>query len=84
MSRPVNWTDAAIKDLGRLDKKTATRVDQAIQRFADTGQGDVKRLKGQQGELRLRVGKWRVRFTANEDGLSVFHVLPRGKAYRRR
>jgi hypothetical protein len=31
-------------------------------RFAATGHGDVKSLKDRPGELRLRVGKWRIFF----------------------
>ena len=38
------------------------RIDAALVRFAATGQGDVKSLKGRPGELRLRVGKWRIFF----------------------
>ena len=36
--------------------------DTALVRFAATGHGDVKPLKDRPGELRLRVGKWRVFF----------------------
>ena len=35
----------------------------ALHRLAETGAGRVKTLKGQSGEMRLRVGDFRVRFT---------------------
>jgi mRNA-degrading endonuclease RelE of RelBE toxin-antitoxin system len=43
------------------------RIFTTIQRFAETGEGDVKGLKGESGELRLRVGDYRVRFTDEGD-----------------
>ncbi len=39
------------------------RIFTALHRFAETGEGDVKKLQGESGELRLRVGDYRVRFT---------------------
>jgi hypothetical protein len=37
-------------------------VEKAIERFAQTGSGDIKMLAGEGRQLRLRVGDWRVRF----------------------
>jgi hypothetical protein len=55
------------------------RIRRAIARFANTGQGDVTRLQGDERE-------WRLRFTLTSDDqtLIVFRALPRGQAYRRR
>ncbi|MBI4497608.1 MAG: hypothetical protein HY689_06915 [Chloroflexi bacterium] len=41
--------------------------------------GDVRRLRGRGGELRLRVGAWRIRFLRDEATrpLVILHVLPR-------
>src|SRR5579859_1609463 len=33
-----------------------------LHRFAETGQGDIKKLKGDTADFRLRVGDYRVRF----------------------
>jgi hypothetical protein len=41
----------------------ALRIAATVRRYAETGGGDVRRLIGAGGELRLRVGDWRVRFT---------------------
>jgi mRNA interferase RelE/StbE len=56
----------------------------AVSRFAATGRGDVKRLQGLPTEFRLRVGKWRVRFSLDEARpvIHILRVLPRGEAYR--
>jgi putative component of toxin-antitoxin plasmid stabilization module len=53
----------------RLDRVVQARIDAALVRFAATGHGDVKSLKDRPGELRLRVGKWRV-FSASNHPIS--------------
>ena len=58
------------------------RILTALHCFAESGVGDVKRLKGETEELRLRVGDYRVRFTEESDTLSVDRVLHRREAYR--
>lgn len=70
-------------DVRRLDRETAMRIFSAILRFAETGEGDVKKLHGNAGELRLRVGEYRVRFTSEADDILRIHsVLHRKDAYR--
>jgi mRNA-degrading endonuclease RelE of RelBE toxin-antitoxin system len=60
--RRVVFRPAAVRDLARLDRVVQARIYAALVRFATTGHGDVKSLKDRPGELRLRVGKWRVFF----------------------
>jgi mRNA interferase RelE/StbE len=84
VSWTLEWTERALKDLARLDKRTRERIVAAVERLAATGEGDVRRLHGRDRDLyRLRVGEWRVLFTVL-DGLVllVLRVLPRGSAYR--
>jgi hypothetical protein len=50
--------------------------------LADSGTGRVKELKGKDGEKRLRVGNFRVRFTEAGDQLSIHAVKNRKDAYR--
>ena len=58
------------------------RIDAALTRFAATGHGDVKALKDRPGELRLRVGKWRVFFSLEPpDFVRVLGIDNRGEAY---
>ena len=57
---------------------------EAIERHARTGAGDVKRLKGQSnGNLRLRVGNWRVFFVydSNDRIIVINRVAHRAQAY---
>lgn len=82
MSRQVAWTKRALGATSRLDRPTRERIVQKIEDFAATGQGDVKRLKGQfEGLYRLRVGLWRVFLSQEKDLLVVRAVRPRGDAY---
>jgi mRNA interferase RelE/StbE len=63
MEIEVVFLSAAQRDLRRLDPQVAQRIAAAVQRYAETGGGNVRTLTGDGGELRLRVGDWRVRFT---------------------
>ncbi len=83
MSRQVRWTARARKDLKRLDRKTRDRIIAAVDDFASTGRGDVRRLKvTREPTYRLRVGEWRVIFTIEKWLIIlVLRVRPRGDAY---
>ena len=63
MTRRVVFRPAAIRDLERMDRIVQARIDAALARYALTGHGDVKSLKDRPGEMRLRVGKWRIFFS---------------------
>jgi mRNA-degrading endonuclease RelE of RelBE toxin-antitoxin system len=90
-------TDAAERDVRRLDRQVADRIAWALHRYAEEDRGDVRRLQGADDELRLRVGDWRVRLTNRIQErpaappatgavqvrvITVLRVLPRGRAYR--
>jgi mRNA interferase RelE/StbE len=79
----VEWSKGAQKDLRRLDASVAQRVIQAVTRLAETGEGDVKKLKDMGGLMRLRVGDWRVffRFDTEQQVILVLEVLNRRDAY---
>lgn len=70
-------------DVRSLDKPTAMRILKALHRFAESGAGDLKALKGNVEELRLRVGDWRIFFAyTGDEGIEVRRVRHRGDAYR--
>lgn len=84
MSWTVLWKPRAVKEREKLDVSVRQRIVEAIERYADSGLGDVKPLTGSfRGEFRLKVGKWRVRFRLEEETgiMRILHVLPRDKAY---
>ncbi len=79
----ISWSEGARADVRRLDQQVAMRIFTALHRFAETGEGDVKMLKGESGEMRLRVGDYRVRFTQEPDEILRIHsVRHRKEAYR--
>jgi len=81
--RKIAWSERARADVRRIDRNTAMRIFTAIQRFAESGEGDVRELKGESGEFRLRVGDYRVRFTNDADNTIRIHaVRHRREAYR--
>ena len=60
--KKIIFTPAARADVRRIDRDTAMRILTALDRFARTGEGDIKKLEGNTNDLRLRVGDYRVRF----------------------
>lgn len=76
------FTEAARSDLQRIDREQAMRILLSLTRFAKTGEGDVKQLKGTT-DFRLRVGDYRVRMRALQDGtIRIAQVKHRREAYR--
>jgi len=81
--KKIIFTIPAQADVRCIDRETAMRILTALHRFAETGEGDVRKLQGESGELRLRVGDYRVRFTEEyPDTLRIHAVLHRREAYR--
>jgi len=80
----IRWRRHAEKDLGRLDRSVRTRVIDAVERFAATREGDIRRLQDITPPLfRLRIGDLRVLFRVEtDDSIVIERVLPRDKAYK--
>jgi mRNA interferase RelE/StbE len=76
------WTERAKEQLRQIDREQALGILRALTDYASSGQGQIKRLKGS-GDLRLRVGDYRVRFEVVErDTYRVLQVRHRREAYR--
>jgi len=79
----ILFTVPAQADVRRIDREAAMRILTALHRFAETGQGDIKKLHNDSDELRLRVGDYRVRFTPDGSTVIVINsVRHRSEAYR--
>lgn len=74
--KPIVFTPAAARQWMKLTAAIRNRVNRRLETFAETGQGDVKKLKGRAG-ARLRVGDWRVIFY-EERGMIVIVVVAVG------
>ena len=76
-------TPPARRDLARLSTEDQDRViTAALGLLQNPPRGDIKKLAGTEGEWRLRVGRWRIRFAFGDDAVIVQRVLPRDRAYR--
>jgi len=81
--KQIVFTPVARADVRRIDRDNAMRILTALHRFAETGEGDIKKLQGESSELRLRVGDYRIRFTEEpRDTLHIHTVRHRSEIYR--
>ena len=81
--KQVKWNQPAVADLAKLDKGIAERIRKAVQRFAEEGSADVKKLQGSDPPaFRLRVGDYRIRFRRDGETIRIVRVLNRKNAYR--
>jgi mRNA interferase RelE/StbE len=81
--KEVRYSRDAIRTLRRMPRPTAERIRDKVAAYAADPSSqavNVRRLKGEDGVLRLRVGDWRVIF---EDGavIAVIRIGPRGGIY---
>jgi len=76
----IVFTAAATRQWLDLSDDVRRRLDAKLTSFAQTGQGDVKRLKGRAGS-RLRVGDWRIIFYTEGNVVVVVAVGHRREIY---
>lgn len=84
MTWTLVWTRPALRDMKKVDSALAGRVRDAMIVLADTGHGDVAKLRDTRPpEWRLRVGDWRVffRFRGDMREIHVLRVRRRDQAY---
>jgi len=69
----------AEKYLSRLNSKQILHILTAIKNLPN---GDVKRLKGREHEMRLRIGDFRVVFEVRESIIYILEIGSRGDVYK--
>lgn len=74
--------DEALVQLRALPSEQCRRIGRRLDALQHDLQGDVKKLAGQAGKYRLRVGDYRVLFTLEKDLIFVHQVKDRKDAYR--
>jgi mRNA-degrading endonuclease RelE of RelBE toxin-antitoxin system len=86
MTLAIRWhpdARADLRELARRDPQLARRIQQRLTAYANTSQGDVRKLQGGGNRWRLRVGDWRVIFVFAPPGtITVLAIAPRRDAYR--
>jgi len=84
VSRTVLLSSPAQRDYEALPPRVRKRVRDGLLKFADTGRGDLKKLKGVGGRpdlYRLRVGDFRVVFDLGPKEVRVTRIIPRSEGY---
>ena len=76
----IAFTATATRQWLSFSADVRRRIDAKLSAFAQTGTGDVKRLKGRAG-ARLRVGDWRVIFYVEKVTIIVAAVGHRREIY---
>jgi mRNA interferase RelE/StbE len=71
--KPIVFTATSTRRWIKLSSDVRRRIDASLTKFATTGHGDVKRLKGRDGS-RLRVDDWRVIFFEDQGTIVVAAV----------
>ena len=83
----IKYSEKAVKQLKQIakgDKKTAARILNAIEEYAQNPKGafDIKLLKGKYEVFkRLRVGNYRVIFDDEGNVMLIYEVKHRQEAY---
>ena len=76
MSYEIEWVAPALRELRKLDRKTARRVLRAVTGLAaDPRPAGVRALSGQPaGTMRLRVGDYRVVYVIEDEAIRILVV----------
>jgi len=74
--------EEALAQLRALPKEQRRRMGERLEALQTDIRGDVKKLAGQSGKYRLRVGSYRVLFTLEKDLIFVHWVKDRKDVYR--
>ena len=83
MPKRIVWSTQAKADIRCVEKITALQILKTLARYAQTGEGNIKRLQGIEPPLiRLRAQDHRVFFRDKGEYLAVSRVLDRKEAYR--
>ncbi|MCC7275397.1 MAG: type II toxin-antitoxin system RelE/ParE family toxin [Alphaproteobacteria bacterium] len=80
----IAYSKDALKVLKRMPANAAALVRSKIADYAANPSGlanNVKALRGDGADLRLRVGDWRVLMAIESDRLIVVKIGPRGSIY---
>lgn len=78
--KAVRFTIPALKAFARLPDKARLQMRAKLERYAETGAGDVRALVGVPG-LRIRSGSYRAVFIETTDAIEVFKVGDRRDIY---
>lgn len=70
----IEFKPSAQRKLAKLPAEVRGAIGSALERFAESGQGDLKKMQGTANDWRLRVGDYRVIFRREADRLVILVV----------
>ena len=83
MAKRIVWTEQATVDVRGIEQPIAWQILKTLARYAQTGEGNTKQLRGIEPPLiRLRAQDHRVFFRDKGEYLEISRVLDRKEAYR--
>jgi len=83
MAKRIVWTEQARSDVRAIEQGVALQILKTLARYAQTGEGDTKQLRGIEPPLiRLRAQDYRIFFRDRGGYLEISRVLDRKEAYR--
>ena len=78
--RPPIYSKQAAKAISRISSPDKQNIRAGIEKIPE---GNIKPLKGSDGDYRLRLGDWRIIFSYDDDGtVKVKKIGPRGDVYK--
>jgi mRNA interferase RelE/StbE len=79
----VTLTNNAVKQYSRLNEPMLSRITKAIDGLEkEPPEGDIKELTDSPGVFRLRVGGYRILYTAENNYIDIFKIAQRGQSYK--
>jgi plasmid stabilization system protein ParE len=83
MGKRIVWAEQAKADIRGIEQPIAWQILKTLARYAQTGEGNTKQLRGIEPPLiRLRAQDHRVFFRDKGEYLEISRVLHRKEAYR--
>ena len=83
MGKRIVWAEQAKADVRGIEQRIAWQILKTLARYAQTGEGNTKQLRGIEPPLiRLRAQDHRVFFRDKGEYLEISRVLHRKEAYR--
>jgi mRNA interferase RelE/StbE len=82
----IEWTEAAARDLEKLDTPIARRILKKLTWFSNNFQSVVPEplSGGFKGTFKLRIGDWRAVYTLESDTIVIQSISHRSDIYRTR
>lgn len=80
--KQIDFTTDAKANIRAIPQRVAMTILHAIHRLADEGAVRIKMLRDEDGDICMRVGDFRVRYSEADGVITILSVKNRKDAYR--